>query len=132
MLDNNGISRKKILIVEDDSVNRMIMERQLRKYYDIDLAKDGEESLELFSLSVYDLIIMDINLGRGPNGIVVTKKIRETDKGKLTPIIAITAFADFGNKDSFISEGFDNYLSKPYQTDDLLKCIMDTMDYFHN
>jgi len=76
MTDATNQSRKKILIVEDDEVNRKIMELQLRKYYHIDLAKNGNEALNLFLENDYSLILMDINLGGGKNGIDVMKEIR--------------------------------------------------------
>ncbi|MBK7378029.1 MAG: response regulator [Ignavibacteriales bacterium] len=129
MADSN-IQSKKILIVEDNEVNSKIMEFQLGKYYLIDIAKDGEEAIELFSKNNYNLILMDINLGAGLNGIEVMKIIRESDKGKNTPVIAITAYANFGNKESFLNAGFDNYILKPYHSDDLLRSVMDTINIY--
>lgn len=122
----------KILIVEDDEANREIMDLQLRNHYQLDLAKNGEEAIELFSQNHYHLILMDINLGAGMNGIETMKKIRKYDKGERIPVIAITAYSNFGDQESFISAGFDNYVSKPYDVDDLLRCIMDTINYFNN
>lgn len=129
MTDSN-IQSKKILIVEDNEVNSKIMEFQLGKYYLIDIAKDGEEAIELFSKNNYNLILMDINLGAGLNGIEVMKIIRESVKGKNTPVIAITAYANFGNKESFLNAGFDNYILKPYHSDDLLRSVMDTINIY--
>ncbi len=129
MADSN-IQSKKILIVEDNEVNSKIMEFQLGKYYLIDIAKNGEEAIELFSKNNYNLILMDINLGAGLNGIEVIKIIRESDKGKNTPVIAITAYANFGNKESFLNAGFDNYILKPYHSDDLLRSVMDTINIY--
>lgn len=129
MADSN-IQSKKILIVEDNEVNSKIMEFQLSKYYLIDIAKNGDEAIELFSKNDYNLILMDINLGAGLNGIEVMKIIRESDKGKNTPVIAITAYSNFGNKESFLNAGFDNYILKPYHSDDLLRCVMDTINIY--
>ncbi len=121
---------KRILIVEDDQISREVMDRQLRKYFQIDLAKDGKEAIELFSQNDYHLIITDINLGIGKNGIEVMKEIRNTEIGKTIPVIAITAYANFGDRESFLSAGFDNYISKPYQTDELLRCIIDSTNNY--
>lgn len=131
MTDATNQSRKKILIVEDDEVNRKIMELQLRKYYHIDLAKNGNEALNLFLENDYSLILMDINLGVGKNGIAVMKEIRSSEKGRMVPVIAITAFASFGQKEAFLASGFNNYISKPYQTDELLRIIMDTINFYN-
>ena len=126
-IDNNNV---KLLVVEDNEVNRKIMEFQLSKYYQIDIAKDGNEGIELFTQNDYHLILMDINLGAGINGIEVMKIIRESDKGKTIPVIAITAYSNFGDKEAFLSAGFDNYIFKPYHSDDLLRSIMDTMNIY--
>ena len=125
MTDINNKPGEKILIVEDDEINRKVMELQLRNYYFIVPAKDGEEAIKLFLQNDYDLILMDINLGAGINGMETMEKIREFDKGKTIPIIAITAYASYGNRGSFLAKGFNNYISKPYHYQDLLKCIKD-------
>lgn len=127
MTDKSNDHRKKILIVEDDEISRKAMSYYLKNYFQIDAAKNGKEAIDLFSQNDYQLILMDINLGIGKNGIEVMKEIRKTDKGKTIPVIAITAYANFGDRESFLSAGFDNYISKPYQPDDLLRNIMDTI-----
>ncbi len=121
---------KKILIVDDDAISRDIMEQQLRKYYELDFAANGNEALELFKKNNYSLIVMDINLGAGKNGIEVMKEIRETQKGSSTPVIAITAYANFGDKESFLEAGFDNYISKPWTAETLLHGIIDTLNMY--
>ena len=131
-MDANTKYRYKILIVEDDDAIGKVMEWQLKKYYEIDLARDGKEALELFSRNEYNLIITDINLGIGKNGIDIMREIRNTDKGKGLTIIAITAYANFGDRESFLSAGFDDYLSKPFHIDELLRCIMDSINIFNH
>ncbi len=121
---------KRLLIVEDDQIGREIMVRQLNKYFQIDIAIDGKEAIELFSQNVYHLILTDINLGIGKNGIEVMKEIRQTKAGKTIPVIAITAYANFGDRESFLLAGFDNYISKPYKFDELLRCIIDTTNNY--
>ena len=127
MTETTKIPGKKILIVEDDEISRKATSYHLRKYFQVDIAMNGNEAIDLFSKNDYHLILMDINLGIGKNGIEVMKEIRKTDKGNTIPVIAITAYANFGDRESFLSAGFDNYISKPYQPDDLLRNIMDTM-----
>ena len=130
MMDTSNKSQKKILIVEDDEINRKVMEFQLKNYFIIDLAKNGKEGIELFMKGEYDLILMDINLGIGANGIEVMNEIRKTDKGTNTPVIAITAYANFGNREAFLAAGFDNYIAKPYKADELIMCIMDSINIY--
>ena len=130
MMDKINTSKKKILIIEDDEINRKVMEFQLKNNFQIDLAKNGKEGLDLFTQGDYSLILMDINLGIGENGIEVMKEIRKTDKGKNIPVIAITAYANFGNREGFLEAGFDNYIAKPYQADELIMCIMDSINIY--
>jgi CheY-like chemotaxis protein len=130
MMNNSNAPRKKILIIEDDEINRKVMEFQLKNNFLVDLAKNGKEGLDLFTKGDYDLILMDINLGLGENGIEVMEEIRKFHKGKSTPVIAITAYANFGNRDGFLEAGFDNYIAKPYQADELIMCIMDSINIY--
>ena len=64
----------------------------LRKLYSIDIALNGEEGLELYKKNKYDLILLDVNLGSGLNGLDIANYIRLEQKDKI-PIIIITAFA---------------------------------------
>ncbi len=121
---------KKVLIVDDDAASRDIIEQQLKKYYQLDFAVNADEALELYRQNNYTLILMDINLGAGKNGIEVMKEIRETPEGRNIPVVAITAYANFGDKESFLDEGFDNYISKPWTADTLLHCILDTINMY--
>ncbi len=121
---------KKLLIVDDDAVSRDIMEQQLQKYYQLDFAVNGNEALELFNKNDYSLIVMDINLGTGKNGIEVMKEMRQTPEGINTPVIAITAYANFGDKETFLEAGFDNYISKPWTAETILHSIIDTLNMY--
>ena len=69
---------------------------------------------------------MDINLGAGITGIEVKEKIREIKAYERTPIIAATAFAMIGDREKFLDNGFDHYISKPYLKQQLLQTIADT------
>ena len=68
---------------------------------------------------------MDINLGSGINGIEVTERIRKTGGYESIPIIAATAFAMLGDREKFLSNGFDHYISKPYLKTQLVKLLSD-------
>ena len=104
----------------------------LKNYFQIDLARNGKEAIDLFSQNNYQLILMDINLGIGKNGIEVMKEIRKSDEGKAIYVIAITAYSNFGDKEAFLSSGFDNYISKPYNPEDLVKNVMDSINIYCN
>ena len=116
MIDSN------ILIVEDNEINQQIMRLSLIKLVkSVDVAENGKTALDMFGLNRYDIILMDIQMPI-MNGITATKKIREIEKSTNThtPIIAITANAMLGDKETCLSAGIDDYLSKPYQMEDLI------------
>ena len=118
-----------ILIVEDNEINQQIMKLSLIKLVkSVDVAENGKTALDMFGLNRYDIILMDIQMPI-MNGITATKKIREIEKSTNThtPIIAITANAMLGDKETCLSAGIDDYLSKPYQMEDLISKMKDLL-----
>lgn len=112
-----------ILLVEDNSINQKIVLLSLKgKVKNIDLANNGKEALDKFGTTQYDLILMDIQMPV-MNGIIATKKIRELEVSTNlhTPIIAITANALSGDKEACLAAGMNDYISKPFQVEVLLK-----------
>lgn len=111
-----------ILLVEDNAINQKIVILSLKNYVkNIDIAFNGKEALDKFGKSKYDLILMDIQMPV-MNGIVATKKIRELEAATSThvPIIAITANALSGDKETCLAAGMNDYISKPFQIDSLV------------
>ncbi|MBI5325473.1 MAG: response regulator [Ignavibacteriae bacterium] len=116
-------SKPRILYVEDDDISVILLVKLLKGKYEIDIATKANEAIEKTRIVQYNLILMDINLGKGESGIDVTREIRKLENYKNIPIIAITAFAMHGDKEEFISGGCDDYLSKPYNPNDLINMI---------
>ncbi len=117
------LSEANILLVEDNAINQKIVLLSLKgKVKNIDLASNGKEALDKFGTTRYDIILMDIQMPI-MNGIVATKKIRELEASSSlhTPIIAITANALSGDKEACIAAGMNDYISKPFQVEVLLK-----------
>ncbi|MBZ9634323.1 hybrid sensor histidine kinase/response regulator [Clostridium sp. FP1] len=117
--DNNF--NKTVLLVEDDKINRRITEIILKKkQFNVLLAENGKDAIDLYNKFTFNLIIMDINMPV-MDGHTATLLIREKEllSGKHTPIIAMTAYALSGDKDKFISAGMDDYISKPVNFNDL-------------
>jgi len=111
-----------ILLVEDNAINQKIIILSLKNVVkSIDIANNGKDALDKFGTSKYDLILMDIQM---PviNGIVATKKIRELEStsNTQTPIIAITANALSGDKETCLAAGMNDYISKPFQVEVLV------------
>jgi len=114
-----------ILLVEDNQINQKIVVLSLQSLVkNIDIANDGKEALDRFGMSKYDVILMDIQMPV-MNGIIATKKIREIEASTKshTPIIAITANAMLGDRETCLSAGMDDYISKPFQLEDLVQKI---------
>ncbi|MEJ5261704.1 MAG: ATP-binding protein, partial [Ignavibacterium sp.] len=122
-LKNEVFPDKKILAVEDDWVSRKFLEIVLKDYCVVEFANSAVEALEKVKSNFYDAILMDINLGRGQDGITTTQLIRQIPDYKNTPIAAITAFATQQDKEEFLSKGCTHYLSKPYTKIALLKLV---------
>jgi signal transduction histidine kinase/DNA-binding response OmpR family regulator len=113
-----------ILLVEDDSVNQIVLSRILKeKGYRFDIANNGLEALAAYEKKTYDAILMDIQMPL-MDGIEATKRIRKREGlNRHTPIIALTAFALQGDRESFLSLGMDDYISKPVKMEDLFQII---------
>jgi signal transduction histidine kinase/ActR/RegA family two-component response regulator len=119
-------NQRTILLVEDYLPNVMVATSILEQFgYSCDTAYNGSEAIQKFQRRPYALILMDIQLP-GMDGIETSRRIRglERAKGQLrTPIIAMTAFALAGDKEKSLSSGMDDYISKPFKPEELIKKI---------
>ena len=105
---------KKILYVEDDSINAFVVEKLLKRDFLVSHVEDGESCLEHINQETFDCILMDINLGKGKmDGVETMKKVKEHPDYKSVPIIAVTSYAMPEDEARFLNDGFDSYLSKP-------------------
>lgn len=108
----------KLLYVEDEKYMALAVAQVLKKNnYSVDLAHDGETGLELASSGIYDLIILDIMLPK-QDGLSVLHQLR--NHGITTPVILLTAKGTIEDKVQGLDTGADDYLTKPFQTDELL------------
>jgi CheY-like chemotaxis protein len=113
----------KILVVEDDLITQEILALYLQEYEYVSVVASGEEAINNCLLNAYDIILMDIRLKNGIDGVKTFKKIKEIDTYKDIPVLAITAYAMRGDKEYFLQEGFDGYLAKPFVKDTFLDFI---------
>jgi DNA-binding response OmpR family regulator len=108
----------KLLYVEDEKYMALAVAQVLKKHnYSVDLAHDGETGLELASSGLYDLIILDIMLPK-QDGLSVLQQLR--NRGLTTPVLLLTAKGTTEDKVQGLDTGADDYLTKPFQTDELL------------
>ena len=119
----SSLKTPNILYVEDNPINQQVVVFFLKKNVNLDLANDGDSALRKVSENNYDLILMDINLGPGIDGIEVSKEIRRIESYKDIPIIAVTGYAALGDREKFLAESFNEYLPKPFYKKDIVSII---------
>ncbi|MFN2420251.1 MAG: response regulator [Gemmatimonadota bacterium] len=113
----------KILLVEDNEMNRdMLSRRLLRRGYEVALAIDGIQGVEMAKSGEYDLVLMDMSLPE-IDGWEATRRLREDPATQPLPIIALTAHAMSGDRDKALEAGCDDYDTKPIEMDRLLSKI---------
>lgn len=107
--------RGRLLVAEDNEVNQLVAIGMLEQLgYDVDVVKDGLESLAALERTQYDAVLMDCHM---PvlDGYAATRawRQREAGGGRRTPVIALTAGASEGDRERCIAAGMDDYLAKP-------------------
>ena len=110
----------KILLVEDDEMNRdMLSRRLIRRGFDVVMAVDGQQALELASTESPDLILLDLSRPV-MDGWAVARKLKSDPVTKNIPIIALTAHAMAGDREKAMGAGCDEYDTKPIELKRLL------------
>ncbi len=107
------MARYKILYVDDQAGSIYMMGKRLHKEgYETVVAKDGQQAIDMARATIPDLILMDLNLPI-TDGLEATRRIKGTPKTKHIPIIAVSAFAMYDDRDKAMAAGCDAYYSKP-------------------
>ncbi len=110
----------KILLIEDNEMNRDMLERRLRRRgYDVVFAADGEKGVDMAAAESPDLILMDMSLP-GIDGWEATRRIRAARESTDIPVIALTAHAMTSDRDKALAAGCDDYDTKPVEMERLL------------
>lgn len=119
IMNSGSVDAKKVLIVDDNKLNIKVARRALDGFnFEIDECYDGQECLDkIINGDEYDLILMDIMM---PNmsGETAIEKLKEKPDFKI-PIIALTADAVVGAREKYISEGFIDYIAKPFNKEQI-------------
>ena len=113
----------KILIVEDNEMNRDMLSRRLvRRGYQIVMAVDGEEGIAMAKTESPDLVLMDMSL---PviDGWEATRRLKAEPSTRAIPVIGLTAHAMAGDREKVIAAGCDDYDTKPVELPRLLQKI---------
>ncbi|HEY8311969.1 MAG TPA: response regulator [Gemmatimonadaceae bacterium] len=110
----------RVLLVEDNEMNRDMLSRRLRKKgFEVDMALDGAQGVEMARSGAYDIVLMDMSL---PviDGWEATRQLRAAPETQTIPIIALTAHAMSGDRDKAMDAGCSDYDTKPVEIDRLL------------
>ncbi|WP_052090367.1 ATP-binding protein [Desulfosporosinus sp. HMP52] len=110
----------KLLIVEDDTINRMVIEKFVKlKNWEFVSVGNGKEAIDVYQNNSFDIILMDIQMpvldGYNATGII---RMFESQKSIHTPIIALTSYALKGDREKCLESGMDDYLTKPINISD--------------
>lgn len=128
------LAGRKILVVEDNSINQQIAREFLESWgIIVTTAEDGQQAVTMIQQHHFDLVLMDIQM---PvlDGLKATKEIRQWErqqqiKGRKIslPIIAMTAFAMSGDKEKSLAAGMTDHLTKPLEPNDVLSVLLKSM-----
>ena len=115
--------RPHVLVVEDNSDTRMLLERILRKQYQVRATGDARGALLAMNEVRFDALVLDINLGGKETGSDVLRIARALPGYGEVFAIALTAYALPGDRERLLSSGFDDYISKPFTRHALLEAL---------
>ncbi len=122
--DNDVITElKEILIIEDNKQNIDLAVLFLKKIYKVSFAYTGEKAVEMAEKKQYSLILTDVNLGAGIDGIQTQKIIRKIPGYENIPNIVVTGYSTSEDRQRLLKEGFDDFISKPYTRVMLIQAV---------
>ena len=123
-----GRLMSKLLLVEDNEMNRdMLLRRLQRKGYEVITAVDGEEGVRMAQLESSELILMDMSLPL-MDGWEATRQLKAAPETRSIPVLALTALAMSGDREKAIEAGCDDYDTKPIEFPRLLGKIQALLD----
>jgi len=123
------MDKKMVLIIEDDELNQKLVKEILRvgNYRAIE-AMDAETGIQMARRHKPDLILMDVHLPK-MDGLSATRLIKSDEDLKQIPIVALTALAMPEDLGKALEAGCDDYVSKPFRIEDLLKTIGQLLEF---
>lgn len=116
-----------ILAVEDNSETQLLLKHLLKDSYEVEVVPGVEGALDAVENGSFDVLLLDINLSEERTGTELLHLIREREGMGNVSAIALTAYAMPGDREDFLEEGFDEYVSKPFTRADLTEAIETTL-----
>jgi CheY-like chemotaxis protein len=111
--------KAKIAVIEDNPDNRLLVRVLLEEYYEISEYETGIEAVEGLLADAPDLVLLDISLPE-MSGTDVLNWIKDQEGLRTRPVVALTAHAMAGDREKYLAEGFDDYLTKPITDETIL------------
>ena len=116
----------RVLLVEDNDVNRMVVERMLRGHgLEVHSVRNGREALDLLATEPVDAVLMDVQMPV-MDGLSATRHLRERERQQgqaPIPVIALTANALAGERERCLAAGMDDYVAKPFRREQLVEVL---------
>lgn len=130
---NDNKYRNKVLVVDDEPVNVILIQSILEKDYDIIPAYNGREALEIIRTDAPDIVLLDIMMPE-INGYEVCEKIKHQSSTQFIPVVMVTALSEMENKIKAIEAGADDFLTKPINSIELITRVKSLLKakYFHD
>ncbi len=110
---------KRVVVIEDNADNRLLVDAILSDGYAIEEYESGEEALTAMHAVPPDLVLLDVSLPE-MDGVEVLRRLRSDERLAHLPVIALTAHAMRGDRERFLAMGFDDYVAKPIVDEEVL------------
>ena len=122
-MQNETEDRQRILVADDEASIRRILETRLKMVgYDVVVAEDGEEAINVFNKTNPDLVVLDVMMPK-INGFKISRLLKYDAKYKNIPIIMLTARSQDSDKQIGEETGADVYITKPFDLDDVVSTV---------
>jgi CheY-like chemotaxis protein len=115
---------KKILMVDDDQLTLVTLHRVFKKEFEVYMCLSAEEFYEKYFGVEFDVIIMDISLRGGKDGLTLTKELKNSKKYSSIPILCLSAHAGNKDRENAFAAGVDLFLTKPVSNKILMESIL--------
>ena len=122
-MQKKGVELSPVLYIEDDSINWQIVSMFLKGYYKVDTTAESSDAMEKIHANHYAVILLDISLGKGTNGLELAREIKKVKNYKDVPIIAVTAHALREDENRILKSACTHYVAKPFTK----KILLDTL-----
>lgn len=122
------VSSNRVLVVEDSEATRRLLTLVLSDKFECEVAADGSEAIEKAEKELFKAVLLDIDLGKGPNGIDVLDHLRQKNYYRTVPFMAVTSMATPQDRSMLLRKGFDAFVPKPFQKVQLLSTLDKIID----